>query len=126
MIESGFAALFGHIAPVYPVYLPDDRSGDAIVYRLLSETPGPTSHSNAGTIIGHHFQFTGHSTTRAGARAIVDQIQEVLNPDNKGFRGIIGGKKIGWVEVTNFYDVGYFPDYKSWQFMVTAMFNEEK
>ena len=37
-VENGFIPLLGHIAPVYPVYLPDDTSGDAIVYRLLSET----------------------------------------------------------------------------------------
>lgn len=121
MIENGFNPMLDHIAPVYPVYLPDDTSGDAIVYRLLSETPGPFTHDSPGTIISHHYQFTGHSTTRAIARAIVDQVRDVFN----GFTGNLGGIEVGWTEITNFYDVGHFKDYDSWQFIVTAMFYEE-
>jgi len=117
MIQEGFPSLLGGFATVYPGRRPEKTALPAISYTQISKV-GDQTHDGPTGSHTMRFQFTCHAASYEAARTLADVVDGKLG----GFSGPVGTVLVENTETSNDVDLGQFPDMKSWQAAVDAVF----
>ena len=98
LAQTGLTALIGR--RLYPDETPQEvdlRTQSAVVYQQPS--PDEKIHTHQGQTKSEtpYYQFTAYAPTRAGARAVAEQIKAALND----YRGVMGGLTVEYITLIN-------------------------
>ena len=119
MIEVGFESLLASVAASSPLFQPDKTGYPIITYRLLSRIEDE-SHDGPCGLVAYHYQFTVHADSHLEALRLSGEIIGILQDiDDLA----IDSSRVSHVQVTNAFDIGFFPDWDGWQFSIDGIFH---